>query len=428
MYKYLKRFAIVRWLGHMRWCACYLWKPVILAKVRYASSLRRLRTKAKSDALRVLFVVGTSSKWKAQSLYDLMAKSKRFEPYIVLVICDIETHLTLSEKVSHLQRQRKFFEERGMRCVEAFDAVTGNDIDLNKFAPDIVFYHQPWSVAQVQLPHHVAKSALTFYIPYYVPNYGDLEFDCGSPFQRSMFVFITLNQMWADVYRKYLQWHLHVCAFVPLGHTALDGYRLQSQRNRESGYVVYAPHWSIPCAGNENTENFSTFLWSGNLILEYAKRHREFGWVFKPHPTLKTVLERTGVWSRSAIDEYWGAWEKLGKVCYDGNYYALFNEARAMVTDCGSFLVEFACTGNPIIYIVSDSCKVKPLPASAKLFDSYYKVHNKDELNNALHSIVEMGRDDMREVRLARVQEAGLLGCNAAGNIMGYLNNLLGIK
>ena len=423
----LKCFAIFRFLGHFRWCICHLWWPILLAKFRYRLALRRIRAKAKNEPIRVLFVVGTSSKWKAQSLYDAMLESKVFEPYIVSAICDIETKLSISGKVEHIKRQREFFGGKGMRFISAFDEKTGRDVDLNALNPDIVFYHQPWDVMPVHFPHYVAKSALTFYIPYYVPNYGDLEFDCGSPFQRSMFGFITLNKMWAETYRVYLRWRLHSCRFIPLGHTALDGYRFNEYREKNSKYVIFAPHWSIPCEGNENSENYSTFLWSGNVILEYAKQHREINWMFKPHPTLKMVLMSTGVWSEEAIQAYWDEWEKLGKVCYDGNYYELFNEAEAIITDCGSFLVEFACTGNPIIYIVSDVCKVVPIPASAMLFDSYYKVHNKNELVRALQDVVSAGRDDMRELRLQRIRDAGLLGNNAAKNIMDYLSDLLGI-
>ena len=101
-------------------------------------------------------------------------------------------------------------------------------------------------------------------------------------------------------------------------------------------------------------------------------------------------------------------------------------ESRAMITDCGSFLTEYACTGKPIIHLVSSTAKLKPLKPSADLYATYYQVHNVKELDEALDSVVVKALDPNRERRLTKVREAGLLDNYAAQNIMDELENLLG--
>lgn len=416
-------------LGHWRWWISYVLIPVWQAKSRYARVLQRVRERYGRKKLKVLFVTGTPAKWECQSLYNLMVKSEWFDPYICQTICDIEkVARTHDERVKHLDACRTYYSGLGMNYVEAYLREREEWIDLNSFNADVIFYNQPWDVDLVQVPHHVAKSALAFQVPYYVPNNEDAEFDVGSPFQRTLFRYCALNKEWADIYNRFLSRIAFAGKILPVGHTELDQYYLNQGKCEQSGYVIYAPHWSIDCPGNENAENYSTFLLSGKLMLEFAKEHPEIKWVFRPHPTLKTVLKRTQVWSDTEIESYYDEWARIGQFSEGGGYEKLFMESRVMITDCGSFLTEYACTGNPIIHLISSTAKLKPMKPSADLYATYYQAHNADELDKFLDEIVLKSLDPNREVRLAKVREAGLLDNYAAQNIMDYLEKLLGGK
>lgn len=413
-------------LGHLRWMFVDVLVPVWKAKCRYAKVLRRLKIIKGQRRIKVLFVTGTPSKWKCQSLYDLMIKSTRYEPCICQTICDVEVSFCHAKRVSHLDQCKAYYDARGMNYLEAYSREREEWIDLNEFDADVIFYNQPWDVASNQVPHHVAVKSLTFQVPYYVPNYGDVDFDVKTPFQRTLFGYCAINKSWAEFYQKSVSYGLFAGRILPVGHTALDPFYLNRGKYSVKGTVIYAPHWSIDCPGNENTENYSTFLTTGRAMLKFAKAHPEIKWVFRPHPTLRTVLARTGIWSVDEIESYYADWAAIGLLSVGGGYEQLLMESAVMITDCGSFLMEYACTGNPIVHLISSTCKVKPIKPSDDLWATYYQVRTLEELDAVLNEVVVRRQDPKREERLAKVRESGLLDNYAARNILNELDQLLG--
>ncbi len=60
------------------------------------------------------------------------------------------------------------------------------------------------------------------------------------------------------------------------------------------------------------------------------------------------------------------------------------------------------------------------------LYDTYYKVHDNEELLKVLDEVVVAKRDPKREERLAALEKSGLLGTNAAKNILDHIEDLIG--
>lgn len=410
-------------LGRWRFMFRYVLIPVLQAKFRYRKVLQRLRAYPADRKIKVLFVTGTPAKWKSQSLYDLMAKDDRFDPYICQTICDIEhTAMDHAQRVRHLDKCKQFFESRGMRYVEVYSREKGTWNDLNDFHADLVFYNQPWDLARNQLPHWVAKTALTFQIPYYVPNCGAAFFDVGTPFQRTLYAYMALNEMWAAFYRAKVSRLAFAGMIVGLGHTALDYYYLHRQSLcpvRKT--VIYAPHWGFKHPKNPNRANFSTVLWSAMPILNYARCHPEIHWIFKPHPTLRSSLERTGVWSKEMVADYYAAWDGLGETHVGGDYEGVFVNSTALITDSDSFLVEYACSGHPIIHLISSDLKLGSEGKMSHLLNTYYQVRTVAEIAPTIDRVV-IGDDDYNSaLRLEAVKRTGLMGNYAARNIVKWL-------
>lgn len=412
-------------LGHWRWFLRYVVIPVLVAKIGYRKTLRRLRLKFGNEKIKVFFVVGQVAKWKCQTIYDLMLKSKDFEPKIVLTICDFEQNLSADRKKLSIEETEAYFVARGMSCVRGYSVETGCNLSLSMLNPDIIFYSQPWEVDFCQYPYAVASRALTFFVPYYVTNLESIAFACDSPFQRTLFEFIALNEAVADAYAHWSK--VRAGRFIGLGHPSLD--LLQEMvGGTPAEYVIFAPHWSFDHPGNRNSENYSTFLETGWPMLRFAEAHPEIKWVFKPHPTLRHALKASGVWTPVEINEYYMRWEKVGTACYDGTYGDYFRRSRALVTDCGSFLVEYACTGNPLIHLISPRRNVHAVNGLQGLFDTYYQVYNAEELGAVLQTVVIDRKDPKREARMAAIQKAGLVGGRAANRILIHLRELLQIR
>lgn len=392
------------------------------AQQRYKKIIKSLKLK-KISKIKVLFLVNENSKWKTQSLYNLLEKSENFEPLIALTIADSQKRASKEEKEKYLKDNYEFFTNKGMKCLYAWDIEKNKAKNLNLFKPQIVFYQQPWFLPKIQQPKNVSNFALTCYVPYFVPNYGIMNMDC-SDFHKFLFRNYVLNEDWANLYKNYIGEDYNG-NIVSVGHTMLDDLYLNKEIKNEEDYVIYAPHWSIPCQGNKNDENYATFLWSDKVILNYAQNHPEINWAFKPHPTLKLALKRCGLFSDEDIEKYYKEWESIAKPCYSSNYVELFLKSKALITDCGSFLIEYFCTGKPIIHLISSQCNVIPPMPTQKIFNTFYQVRNVGEFYNQLDNLIQKNNDYKKEERLNILKELNLENNYAAQNIINDLEKLI---
>ena len=393
------------------------WIYIFLLKYRY-QKLHKIFCLGKKRKIRVLFPLSNTSKWKVQSLYEVMAKSDRYEPIVAITIMDIENDLPQEKQKVSVDAVKDFLSNRGCRYVVAYDYKGKIFMPFSEFNPDIVWYTQPWRISKNQSPVEVSKYALTCYTPYYLENYGILDIGCGIFFLRSLWRNFAMNEAWAEVCNKY-QGRKRAGESVGLGHPMLDQFLNIQGNNEDRKYIIYAPHWSC------NTgECFSTFLENGKKMLAFAKEHSELKWVFKPHPTLRYTLIKTVGWSEEEVNEYYSEWEKIGVSCYTSDYVELFNKSKLMITDCASFLVEYPCTKMPIIHLVSSNSKYPVHPISQKLFSSYYQAHTWNEFVKHFNKVVIEGDDYKRDERLAEVKRMRLLDTNAAESIVKYLDSV----
>ena len=315
-----------------------------------------------------------------------------------------------------------------MKVVDGYDFDTKKVVSVSDLGCDIVWYQQPWCYAEEQRPDIASIWALTCYIPYFVVNYGDYDMDYGQQFHHDLWSHFILNSSWARAYSRMSHWWSYAGRLLGLGHTGLDYIISRRDELRHSDFVIYAPHWSIDCPGNKNAENYSTFLWTGRPMLEYAKTHREVKWVFKPHPTLRKILHTSGAWTDEEIDAYYKEWDAIGKVCLTGEYQDLFLHSKAMVTDCGSFLTEYFATGKPLIHLVSPTVKFTPHELSRKMFESFYQVRSLRELPCVLDQIVLNGEDVKCSERKNILRDMHLGESSAAKKILEHLDSMLCIK
>ena len=415
---WLHRLHLWYWL-HLR-CPVWLFCHLPIFRMRYRRQLKRIRRVYGRRPIRVVFPVGNLAKWKMQSILDAMIRSEHYEPVVAFTMMDVERYLPEDRRRVLMADFHRHFEPMGVRCVDAYDVDTDSYTPLSAYAPDVVWYSQPWNIHENQGPNAASKSALTCYVPYFVQNYGGLDMDCQQLFHRELWRHFTLNQQWADVFmREQDATGGRAGEVVGAGHPMLDQFSSSDDCGGVREYVIYAPHWSC-----DTGECFSTFLKNGERILDLARRHPEVKWVFKPHPILRYMLIENFGWSKERVDGYYASWEALGQACYSGDYVELFRRSRAMITDCASFLVEYACTGMPLIRLVSPNAKYSPHPISAKLFATYYQARDWDEFMSHFNEVVVGGKDPKRGERLAAVRETRLCDTNAAKNILDYLTGV----
>ena len=313
--------------------------------------IQRLKNKIRNkEKLNVAFLCSDKQKWKCQSLFELLKQDENFHPFILVAKKDKNSwEADFITKEEEEEVYNFFAEHLNLETYFAYDYEKEEHIDLEKFNCDIIFYQQPWGLMEKQSPLMQSYKSLTCYVPYYVPNLAACT-ECNLDFHNFIHNYYVVNETIKKYYSpkmKNLGKNLKV-----VGHTILDYFFLNCEkiRKEEKKYVIYAPHWSI----DYQEENYATFKANGQYILDFAKKHPEINWIFKPHPYLKQRLKLLKVMTNEQIENYWNEWDKIGLKYEGGDYLHLFAQAKAMITDCGSFLTEFFLTEQPLIHLISD--------------------------------------------------------------------------
>ena len=420
-------------LGLEKGCRyCLFCARVRVVRLRYARIVARIRRRR--GPVRVVFLAHSPAKWKTQSLYEALCRNGNFEPVVAVTFQKGELGAFRSPREKVLA-DVKFYEGLGGRCVVAYDFEKDSATDLRALQPDVVFFQEPWQVHVSQRPLKVSKFALCCYMTYSIEYIMDANDKKGiaddihfMPYFHQM---MYLNFTWGKAHAKYYlgkrrSWE-RAGTILGLGHTIMDQYEFQASCAPD-GYVIYAPHFSIDHGDTPAILKLATFKENGRKILEYAQRHPEYNWLFKPHPSMRRWFVSSGYMSAEEIDRYFEAWGKVGKVCLDGGYPKLFNASRVLISDSSSFLMEYAATGRPIIRPVPDDLNVFPCPAARRVIDSLYETHGVDELMATIRMVLEEGRDPKRDERIAAAREAGLIGSHAAENIVNYFSQVFRLR
>jgi len=383
----------------------------------YEATLLRLKEKYKSNTpLKVLFYVMEKQKWGYQSLYEAMDKDPAFEP-LVVVSCVTDDDLELKPERCSIEENLAFFKDKGMNVVSVFE--NNEHLDLLKLNPDIIFYQQPWYIPDLQHPIRMSKYSLCCYCSYSIATSKTASMRKPLFFYNIWKYFLAHDCM----KEEYLSWMKYNSeSLVVTGHPKLDvfkNYKFDGDFDNKH-YVIYAPHFSL----GKSILNFATFDWSGQFMLEYAKKHPEINWVFKPHPRFRSFFLENNIMTEEELDSYYNEWKKIGLLYDDGDYFDFFKNSDAMITDCGSFCVEYFFTGKPLLHMISE--KSKPHSALNRLVNSnHYSIFNKETLNSYLNEVLIKKNDFLKETRLKAKNEIFPNNLDSSQNIINYIKEEL---
>ncbi len=302
-----------------------------------------------------------------------------------------------------------------------WDEQTKQGIDLKNFSPDIVFYQQPWELYENQDVKYVSNFALTYHFSYAMSDSIHCIKSMYKDFYSLLYKYFVFSKAEEDEYKS--EMHDKGANLAVVGHPKLDVYKGYKEEDYEHKYVIYAPHHSFEA----DSLNFATFQWNGKYILEYAEKHPEFNWVFKPHPRFKSAVIQNNIMSAEEIEEYYKRWEKIG-ICYnDGLYFDLFKQAKCLITDCGSFLIEFLPTKQPVILLMSHY-RHDDIPSVKLAAQSYYQTLNMNELEKALEDVLIKNNDPRKTERLQVLEKLNIKKYDSTSKIINELKNNLGLE
>lgn len=382
----------------------------------YDKTIKRLKHKiANHQRIRVAFYVN-DSKWKCQNLYNLLAKSNYYEPFVLVGKECIDAILEKQEK-SEIINIYNFFVAKGMKVFYAYDFRHNVHIPFDEFSPDIVFYSRQFCVDEIYKVKNIANCYLTCYVPYFIPN-SPIEIECNFEFHNILWRYFVINEETKSSYSECM--NNNGVNLKVVGYPELDKYLEPSLY--KSKFIIYAPHWSL---GNSPLK-YATFDWNGKYILEFAKKHPELNWIFKPHPILKNRLLELEIMTEEEVNNYYSEWDKIGMKYEGPDYIDLFKESRLLITDCGSFLAEYMPTKNPVILLKSKNSTPYNFLAK-KVTKYYYKAYNLKDLKTLFHKVLLNNEDPIKNKRINMLHDLNLV-TSASQNIVNDLNKTLGIK
>ncbi len=148
---------------------------------------------------------------------------------------------------------------------------------------------------------------------------------------------------------------------VVTGHPKMDALRdLDAQRDGEleafvagRRMVVWNPHYDARPDGSDWGTGYSTFLrWWKFLPAEFARRP-DMAFVIRPHPLFFDTLAKRGLLLSEQIEEFLGRCQAAGNIHIDrrSSYLPAFASSAAMLSDASSFVLEYAATGRPLLYL-----------------------------------------------------------------------------
>ncbi len=383
---------------------------------RYVFLLKRIKEKVRSgQKIRVLFLATEGAKWNYDSLYNELKKDKLFEPLLLYSPRAKSEHQTESD----IKKNYAFYKKRYPEIQLGYDIKTKTYVNLKIFAPDIVFYTQPWEIYQLHGIKKVSHYALTCYSPYPLAESPETLIVNLKKFHFNLWKHFVIADEVKEQYKKELNYTLS--SIVVTGHPKLDVY-LTPYQDSNKKYVIYAPHSSFPC---NSWCKCATFEWNGLHILKYAQTHPEFNWVFKPHPDVYSNLIRNKIMTKQEVDEYYQAWNSLGLYYDTGDYFSIFQDSECLITDCISFLGEYFPTQKPVIHLRS-KFTVNYMALNQEIIKHYYQAWDLKELDLHLKNILENKLDPMKQERLDCLYQMKLGTSSAAQNIINHIKQEIG--
>lgn len=402
--KYLSRFLrIIQ--NPKRYAAVFpyrFWGTLLIIKfyrkVVLPYLVRRTRNK---DKINVIFLAMNTDMWRYDGVYRRLSSDPRYSPLIVTAMRNIpEIQQQLVEQAIMLD----FFSKKGYNVIPGLDPETHRWIDLNKLMPDIIFYTQPYDKGiEKSLEYYNHLNSLICYTPY--------------SFQLSETAWGWNNNLQQYCWKLFYVGNVHLQACKRLSrigaeNAAAVGYGLEEEyqecvmdiaesnrlwRHDTRKRIIWAPHHSI---SKDEVFRSSSFLEIAELMLQLRDEYKDrVIFAFKPHPVLKTKLEK--IWGGDKAEAYYNDWAQSENSFYaQGDYVQLFAGSDAMIHCSGSFIVEYLYTGKPVAYVYSKMRKLPNIgPIGDAALQAHYSVNNETDMRQFIDNVVLGGNDTKFQIR-----------------------------
>lgn len=312
-----------------------------LAEKIFNLNIERLKAK---QAVKIAFVVYLDSTWSCDKLYWMLDADEHFEPYILVVPAYGEKKKYDKAADYYYGRGYKVLRYEECRNAEFCNVYSGRWADVmirvNTYgesgAPKADISNCSLATLHVVVPY-------TFWLDQETDvllegmNCGCVwKFFCPSLIHKKMGI---EKCMIGNINMDYT------------GYPKMD-YFFNHADTPKSLYdgrktLIYAPGGAVRGVA-------TTFMQNSRKFLEFAKKYSSCNWIYRAHPMLGDVLVQfKQIRCIEEYNEYVNEWRKLPNACVseEADYYDIFMESSAMITDSISFVSGYQYTGKPLLIL-----------------------------------------------------------------------------
>jgi len=373
-------------------------KKILVSRLSWKHRQMVLQVR-KKNKVKVVFLAIHKSIWKVDPIFRRMLSDSFFDPEIL--VCPY-LNQGRERLTAEMNETYQYFADKGYPVRKSLNE-DNVWVCLGDIGPDIVFFTNPHDLTKQEYYANAFLSYLSCYVPYYymaTNHVADQSLELDSKF---------LNSMWRIYFPHDFIYNQFIKYSTISGQNALStGYPatealIRNELNldcreskncwkgqeREKKKIIYAPHHTI----SERSSSLSTFLKFGRDMQKIAIDYMDqVQWSFKPHPMLRAKLYQHPDWGKERTDNYYFFWEtQLFTQLDEGEYDGLFNQSDAIIHDCSSFIVEYAFTKKPALYLFNTAIRDQSFlnEFGAGVMQSYSKASELDDIIKFIESVVD---------------------------------------
>ncbi|MDP2101888.1 MAG: glycosyltransferase 61 family protein [Methylotenera sp.] len=371
---------------------------------------QNIHSKVISNRVRILFVLQYAPIWS--SLRSVFQSLKAIDGVEVKVIKSVFIHGVASDdNMAQLD----------MLCRnENIDADTNVDLVLREFQPHVAFLQNPYDSTRLPALHSTQLATIGIkvaYVPYGIEMGGGLEnnqYQFNADVQQLAWRIFVRSSRNKAMYAKYCDvGDSHV---VVTGHPKFDGqvitdtYKINEQlKVKIAGrpVVLWTPHFSVGLPAS-----WSTYRIYSQVIMQQTVARQDVFFIIRPHPLFFKEMLRQSFWGSDDEVAFRKLCNQQANLWLDeaADYTEAFVASNAIMTDAGSFLLEYLPTKKPILYLHHP--EGFGLNDDADLVDHYYRANSPDDIPDYI-DMVSKGLDPMKDERV-NVTEEFLFGLDGA--------------
>ena len=323
-----------------------------IGRERVADALPVVTQLQSNEAIRIVFIVQHPSVWSSwRSVWVAATKGQRFISKVVLTPF---IHPISSAAVTYDDMKKCLIDEKVPFCTAEF-------FDVNSFKPHVTFVQNPYEYtrpANIRIDQLKKAGSRIAYIPYGLEIGGgawNIAAQFDSPVHRSAWRIFARSERHKAMFGKYC--HVGNDHVFVVGHPKFDTMNVRhcscmpvglTKKIADRKVLLWTPHFSV---GEPPT--WSTYNLYGDFILSEMHRRQDLFMLIRPHPMFFQAMQQNKVWGpdgetcfRKMVYESDNLWLDVNP-----DYHDAFSVSDALITDVGSFLLEYLPTGKPILYL-----------------------------------------------------------------------------